>query len=158
MHVRQAVRNAITEIIKTIPEFTDGNDLNVFESRVHTLDKERMPAALVFSESEIIEQLTHQHNRIQRRHIETVIYVFARSDFEVENAIDPLTLKIENAILGDQTLGEIAENTLLQDTSLLVGADPDAPIGAARMSFISTVLTQQGDAETPLQNQGGIFS
>jgi len=154
MHVRQQIRNAITAKIKEVTEFGD----NVFESRVYPLNDSNIPAALIFSETEVVESATRQKRPgIQRRIIETGVYLFAKADYDLEDKLDPLAAKVELAIFDDATLGGIAENTELGDTSLLIGGDPDAPIGAARLSFISTVLTQQGDPETPLQLNGGIF-
>jgi len=155
MHVRQQVRNAITALVKTVPELVD----STFESRVYPLGKEDLPAALIFTENEGIENQTKQNQRVQKRLIETVVYAFARANDLLENAIDPLAEAIENVVLNDQTLGGVANKTRLSEVNLLIGGEPDAPTGAARISFISTVLTQQGNSSTPLTNTtGGPFS
>lgn len=154
-HVRQQVRNAITALVKTVPELAD----STFESRVYPLGKEDLPAALIFTENEAIEDVTKQNQRVQKRSIETSIYIFARSNDLIENSIDPLAAAVEDVILNDQTLGGVANKTSLSEVNLLIGGEPDAPTGAARLSFISTVLTQQGDGNTPLTNTtGGPFS
>ena len=155
MHVRQQVRNAITSLVKTVPELEE----STFESRVYPLAKEDLPAALIFTENEFVESVTKQRQIIQNRTIEPVIYVFARSNNLIENAIDPLAEAIENVILLDQTLGGVANKTNLSEVNLLIGGEPDATTGADRLSFLSTVLTQQGNSNTPLTNNtGGPFS
>ena len=154
MHVRQQVRNAVTSKLREIKSLKG----STHESMTYPLGKDDMPAALVFSEEEVIETVTKVGCRLQRRHIETAIYVFARADKEVENVLDPLVAEVENKIYEDQTLGRIAEQTQLSETNLFIGGEPKSPVGAARLSFISTVYTKQGDAENAIINSGGPFS
>jgi len=154
MHIRQQIRNAVTAQVKKVPDLAN----STYESRVYQLSKDDLPAALIFTESEVVEPATKQNRPgIQRRHVETVVYVFARADTNIENALDDLSEKVENKILEDQTFGGIAERTTLDNTSLLIGGDPDAPTGAVRMSFATTVLTQQGASSVPIQS-GGMFN
>lgn len=153
MHVRKQVRNAVTAKVKEV------NDLkkSTYESRVYQLQKEDLPAALIFSETEVVNPATHGQRRIQERLIETVVYLFARADKEIENVLDDLSEKVENKILEDETFGGIAAATVLSNTQLLIGGDPDAPTGAARLSFITTILTQSGISSVPTQKSGGMF-
>lgn len=151
-HIRQQVRNKITEKVKTVSDLKN----STFESRVYELAQKDLPAALIFTENELLEKMTVQ-NKIQKRMVETVVYLFARSDDHIENALDELSEKVENAILLDQTLGGLAVETFLDNTSLLIGGDPDAPTGASRMSFVTTVVTQQGESGSPIQQTGGTF-
>lgn len=154
MHVRQQIRNAITAKIKEIPVLST----STFESRVYQLSPADLPAALVYTESEVTEPATKQHQSgIQRRAIETVVYLFTRVDELLENSLDDLSEKVENKLFEDQTFGGIAVMTTLDNTQIHVGGDPDAPTGAARMSFITIVVTQQGESGLPIQRTGGIF-
>lgn len=154
MHIRQQVRNYISAKIREVPELAN----STFESRIYELTRKDLPAALVFSETEMNEPATKQNKPgIQKRLIETAVYVFATADNEIENSLDNLSEKVENKIFEDQTLGGLAVQTVLDNTNLLIGGDPEAPVGASRMSFITTVLTQQGSSGLPIQQNGGIF-
>ena len=155
MHIRQQVRNYISSKLKEIPELKN----SVYESRIHELARKDLPAALIFSETEMNEPATRQNKPgIQKRMIETAVYLFATADDEIENSLDQLSEKVENKVFEDQTLGGIAVQTVLDNTNLLVGGDSDQPVGASRMSFVTTVLTQQGESGAPTQQSGGIFS
>lgn len=153
MHVAQQLRNSFTELIKTITAFETVN-----ESRIHPLVSKQLPAALIFTENEIIENVTKQAS-IQRRMIETSVYVFARSQDKVENSLDELRKEVEKIILAEsEIIKSVAYWTVLRETNMLLGGDDQDPVGAARMSFISNVLTKTGDPENPVKNSGGIFS
>lgn len=147
MHVRQKIRNKFTALLKEIPAFNN----NVYESRVHQLVSDDMPAALVYSESETIEPAT-KGNRpaIQKRFVETAVYAFAKAEDKVENSLDALTEMIESKICSDPTLGGLVFQTSLLNTVLQIDSEPNSPIGAARMSFMSIVHTQSGNAASTI--------
>ena len=147
MHIRRKVRNTFTELLNTIPAFNG----KVFESRVHQLTKDDMPCALVYSESEVIEQATKSNRpQIQKRFIETVVYAFARSQDSIEDSIDDLTKDIEIKICSNPTLDGLVFETNLQNTVLRIDGEPNSPIGAARMSFISIAHTKAGSPESTI--------
>lgn len=151
MHVAQQLRNNFTELIKTISAFK-----TVDESRIHPLVSKQLPAALIFTEHEIIENVTKQAT-IQKRTIETSVYVFARSQDKIENSLDELRKEVEKVILAESAiLKSVANLTVLRETNMLIGGNDQDPVGAARMSFLSNVLTKTGDPENPVKN-GGIF-
>ena len=155
MHVRQQVRSAIVAKVKEVPDLRK----STFESRVYQLTKDEMPAALVYTESEASEKATRQNAPgINKRHIETVVYIFARANENIEDALDDLAELVENKVLEDQTLGGIALETVFVKADLLIGGDPDAPTGASRMSFVTIILTKNGASEVPIQKSGGAFS
>lgn len=147
-HVRRQIRNYVTEALKGISDFGG----RVYESRIYPLGKEEMPAALIYTENENIEEITKQGCRIQKRYIETVVYIFTRSNDNVEDAIDDLSKLVEDKIYEDQTFGRVAESTTLSSVNLLVEGDADTPVGAARLTFISKVLTQQGKSSEAILN------
>lgn len=140
MHIRQQVRNKITELLKTIPDFNG----RVFESRVHQLLPSDLPCALVFSESEVnTEETKNMQPRIQKRLIETAVYLFATANDLVENACDVLSELVEQTIFANPTLGETVFMTYLQNTVTHVSGEPNV-VAAARLSFISIVHTVEG--------------
>ena len=147
-YVRQSVRNAVTNILGTVP------DVKVFESRVHPLSKDDIPCFIVKSGSQIIEPAVKSRMQpaLQKRWIETEVYCFARATDNIEDALDKLAAIVENKVLGEPTLGSIAAETILQDTQSFIGGEPSFPLGACRMSFMSLVLTREGYPETPIRN------
>lgn len=148
MHVTQQVRNKFTELIATI-----GAMKTVEESRIHPITKDNLPATLIFTEDEQLVMPTRQR-AIQERIITTTAYVFARAQDKIENQLDSLRTEVEKVILSDPTLGGIAHETVLKETNMLLGGNDQDPIGAARMAFVSRVLTKVGDPENPVRNQG----
>lgn len=146
-HVRQQIREEITAKLQTIAGFAD----SVFPARVHPFNKDDLPAMVVRSEAEQIEKAS-QGNRpgIQKRYIETAVYVFTRTQDNIEDAIDDLARLVEQKIFEDPTLGGVAAETVLTGIDPAIGGEPDAPTGAHRMAFVSLVLTKEGIPQTAL--------
>lgn len=147
-HVRQQLREAITAMLETIP----GLETKIFPARVHPFTKDDLPGIVVKTEDEIVEKGTERHQQpgIQKRFIETGIYVFTRAQVNIEDAIDELAMKVEKKIFEDPSIGKLASETVLRSISPATGGEPDAPTGAHRMSFISLVLTKEGFPEKAL--------
>ncbi len=148
-HVRQQVRNKITEVVNGILSF----DNNVFENRTYELRKEELPAAIIFSGPEIIERATEKHRQpgLQKRKIETSIYVFARSPQNIGDLVDALAVEVEEAIFADPTLGGLAAETIVLDCVTHIDAESDVPVGALRIALQSTVFTREGNPSQAIQ-------
>jgi len=141
----------MVEILGTIPSLSG----KVFESRVHPLAKEDLPCVIVKSGPQFVEDATKSHMQpgaIQRRLITTEVYVFARAPELVEDALDNLASLVENKVLENYTLNNVASKTTLIDTQSFITGEPNSPIGALLMNFLSLVYTREGATETPIRN------
>src|ERR1700741_1060485 len=109
VHVRQQVRDRIAVLVGQVPELTG----KVFTSRTSELGADEIPAAIVVFEKEIIENKGGNRPMIgiQKRDIQTSVYVFARSLKEIEAQLDGLCAKIEQQVFTDSTLQGVAAQT-----------------------------------------------
>ena len=146
-HIRQQVRNAVAAKIQEIPELQN----SVFQSRVYELSRGELPAAIIFTENEEVEETTRQRQiQIQRRLIFVSVYIFARASDNIEDELDRLAGEVEKKSLADGTLGGIAAETSLENTGLFIGGDTDAPTGAAKLTFKVMTLTKAGEPDKAL--------
>lgn len=142
-HVRQQAREFIATALQGIEGFGD----KVFPGRVHAIPAKDLPAMVVKSEDELIERAVAKGNQpsIQKRHVETVVYVLTRtSTGNIEDTIDDLAILVEKAIFADPSLGGIASETVLTSIQPMTGQEPDGPTGVHRMAFVSCILTKEG--------------
>lgn len=138
-HVRQQIRNKITAMLKEVPAF----DGKVFESRVHQVKPDDMPCALVYSGSERIEPATRgNRQQIQKRFVNTNVYVFAKDKESIENALDDLSQVVEEKIGSNPNLDGIVFETNLEETNIHIDGNGNIPMGAAKLSFVSIVQTK----------------
>lgn len=146
-HVRQQVRNRIAALVDNVV------GLNVFDSRLHEIGKQELPAAVILFEREVLDNPTKSGNRpgIQRRIIFTSVYAFATSNDKVEDVLDALTLQIEIEIFKDPTLQGLSVQTKLESVESFVRSDPTLPTGCYHMIFSSMVLTKEGSPEKGIQ-------
>lgn len=147
MHVRKQVRNRFTSVLGSIPAL----DSHVYENRTYELRKEELPAALIFSGPEVIEKATQARTAIQKRKIQTEVYIFDRDAENIGDAIDEHAAAVEAAVFADPTLGGLASETVLLDAVPYIDAESDIPVGALRMTFQSTVFTREGVPDKAIQ-------
>lgn len=151
-HVRQQVREAVTAALETI----DGFAAKVFPARVHPFRKDDLPAIVVKTGNEVVEKAVASHmNGIQKRWIETEVYVFTRDQINIEDAIDDLAMKVEKKIFENSTLSGLVAETELVEITPATGGEPDAPTGAHLLRFVSLAFTKQGAPQKSITNNRG---
>ena len=147
LHVRTQVRNAITAALKTLTTVPSDS---IFESRVYKLDSGDLPAIVVNSEREDIETKGRgdgQPGRQTRDIQNTVIIALVNTD-EIEDALDVISLEVEDKIFEDHTLGGVAVSTHLISMERFLTEETDKPFGLMKLTFISRVITIEKDAAT----------
>ena len=147
LHVRTQVRNAITAALKTLTTVPADS---IFESRVYKLDSGDLPAIVVNSEREDIETKDRgdgQPGRQTRDIRNTVIIALVNTD-EIEDALDVISLEVEDKIFEDHTLGGVAVSTHLISMERFLTEETDKPFGLMKLTFVSRVITIEKDAAT----------
>lgn len=147
LHVRTQVRNAITAALKTLTTVPADS---IFESRVYKLDSGDLPAIVVNSEREDIETKGRgdgQPGRQTRDIRNTVIIALVNTD-EIEDALDVISLEVEDKIFEDHTLGGVAVSTHLISMERFLTEETDKPFGLMKLTFVSRVITIEKDAAT----------
>lgn len=146
-HVRTQVRNAITAALKTL---TTVPAASVFESRVYKLDSGDLPAIVVNSEREDIETKGRGDGQpgIQTRDIQNTVIIALVNTDEIEDALDVISLEVEDKIFEDHTLGGVAISTHLISMERFLTEETDKPFGLMKLIFVSRVRTIEQDAAT----------
>lgn len=146
-HVRTQVRNAITAALKTL---TTVPSTSVFESRVYKLDSGDLPAIVVNSEREDIETKGRGDGQpgIQTRDIQNTVIIALTNTDEIEDALDVISLEVEDKIFEDHTLGGVAVSTHLISMERFTTEQTDKPFGLMKLLFVSRVITIEQDAGT----------
>lgn len=140
-HVRQQLREQISGLL--IAQTGAGN--NVFVSREYPIAQEELPALIVVTESELIENMT-LHSPIQQlRSIDLQITVITESVDGVDDISDSICADVERRI--DQS-STIAQSIVLNSTS---GMQPNVigekPVMVVEMNFTAQVVTLSNNPE-----------
>ena len=145
MHVRTQTRNAITAALKTLTTVPADS---VFESRVYKLDSGDLPAIVVNSEREDIETKGRGSGQpgIQTRDIQNTVIIAEVNTDEIEDALDVISLEVEDKIFEDHTLGGVAVSTHLISMERFTTEQTDRPFGLMKLTFTSRVISIEGDA------------
>lgn len=140
-HVRQQLREHVRDIL--LSQTDAGN--NVFVSREYPIAQEQLPALIVSTETESVDNMTMLKPIQQLRTVDLQITVIAESVNGVENISDSICADIEKLI--DQSSG-LAQSILLNSTS---GMQPNVigekPVMIVDMNFIAQIGTFSNNPE-----------
>ncbi len=143
-HVRQQLRSQI--VVALLGQTSAVN--NVFTNRSYPLSQSELPALIVFTETEEIQNTTISDPVEQLRSVDLRINAYVEAISGVENVADSLCVDVEKALAQTNT---IARSIILEGTS---GMRPnvigEAPVMEVTMSFLAHIVTLSDDPETAL--------
>jgi len=157
-HPRTLIREAVAaRLIEGLPKI----DARISAARISIhrstpLFAGKLPALLIYTRDERIEEQPQADPGLRQRKLELAIEIVASGDAAAQEA-DTLALAVETILDADQTLGLLVEGMRLTRTEVDQGGDGDLPILAARMLFEVMYWTQPlqapdaPDAPLPLQ-------
>jgi hypothetical protein len=141
-HVRQQIRERVGSLLTTAAVAT-----TISQSRVFIVPAGAQ-AALIYTNAESVEPATLTYPRKLTRTLSLMVEVITRATLDLDDALDALCVKVEEAIAADYTLNGLADDTVLASTAITHSFDGDAPIGSARMEFLVSYRTVETDADT----------
>lgn len=144
-HVRKQIREKVGTILTTASAAEV-----ISQSRVYPIPPTTASAALIYTNTEAVLDTTLTYPRKQNRELTLVVEAVARAVTDLDDALDALCVKIEEAIANNHTLDGLAKDTALIDTTITHDFNGDAPIGNARMQFRVLYRTAENDVETSL--------
>jgi hypothetical protein len=140
-HVRKQIRDKVAQVLAT------ANAAAVIaESRVYPLPPDMTSAVLVYSNSDVVVDSTLTAPRKLQRELTIVCECVVRAVTNLDDEMDAVCLKVENALGADNTLAGIVKDCILADTQITHDFSGDAPIGNARIQFRVTYRTAEGNA------------
>lgn len=145
-HVKQQIREYFATQLTGLT--TTGS--NVYASRVYPLGSGKLPALLIYTHNESIEEQSFSSKRVQTRTLEVVVegYIRALSDFD--DKVDDVCKEVEIALLDDPSLGGLAINTELSSAQCDYSGDGEQPVATLSMTFAVQYRTETGQPETAI--------
>ena len=154
-HPRTQIREAVKERLsanlpKVDPRITPAR---ISIQRSTPLFAGKLPAILIYTRDERIEDQPHADPGLRYRKLELSVEIIASGETAAEEA-DILALAVEAVLDTDETLGLLVEGTRLTRTEVDQGGEGDTPVLAVRLSFEVSYWTQPVAAperQLPLQ-------
>ena len=153
-HPRTLIREAVKErLIEQLPKV----DARITAARISIhrstpLFAGKLPAILIYTRDERIEEQPNADPGLRYRKLELSIEIITSGDAAAEEA-DLLAQAVEAILDLDETLGLLVEGTRLTRTEVDQGGEGDTPVLAARLSFEVSYWTKPviDDGVLPLQ-------
>ena len=153
-HPRTLIREAVAALLSAnLPKV----DARITASRISIhrstpLFAAKLPAVLITSRDERIEDQPNADPGLRYRKLELSVEIVASGDAAADEA-DVLAQAVEAILDGDETLGLLVEGTRLTRTEVDQGGEGDTPVLAARLSFEVSYWTKPviDDGVLPLQ-------
>ena len=153
-HPRILIREAVKErLIEQLPKV----DARITASRISIhrstpLFAGKLPAVLIYTRDERIEEQPNADPELRYRKLELSIEIITSGDAAAEEA-DVLAQAVEAVLDADETLGLLVEGTRLTRTEVDQGGEGDTPVLAACLSFEVSYWTRPvaDDSALPLQ-------
>ena len=154
-HPRTLIREAVKERLsanlpKVDPRITAAR---ISIQRSTPLFAGKLPAILIYTRDERIEDQPHADPGLRYRKLELSVEIIASGEAAAEEA-DVLALAVESVLDADETLGLLVEGTRLTRTEMDQGGEGDTPVLAVRLTFEVSYWTQPSEApdgQLPLQ-------
>ena len=114
-HVRKAIREHVVTTITSLS--TTGS--NVYETRYFPLQTGNLPALIVYTLDETVEDYTlGQNTRTQFRALNLIIEAHCRGTANIDDTLDTIAEEVEEAMVTDITRGGNAKDTKLVATEV----------------------------------------
>lgn len=139
-HVRKQIRDYFLTQLTGL----DTTGSNAFASRIYTLDNAKLPALIVYTNSESSNDTSFGFKKVQERRLEVVVEAYVRALTTFDDDIDQICEEVEEAILDAPQLGGLAILTELQSTEANYSGEAEQPIATVRLSFEVTYRTEVG--------------
>lgn len=148
--IREAVKERLLAQLPTIdPRITDSR---ISIHRSTPLFAAKLPAILIYTRDERIEDQPNADPGLRYRKLELSIEIIASGEAAAEEA-DVMAQAVEAILDLDETLGLLVEGTRLTRTEVDQAGEGDTPVLAARLSFEVSYWTKPviDDRVLPLQ-------
>lgn len=129
-HIRQQLRNKVAALLR------DATGCPVFVNRTKQISPQELPCVLINTD---VDEVEYAALMSMRRDILMTIRVFEKSFHEVDDLLDALCVKIENALEGYTDIQ--AEEIKLGATKIDLFGEGDQPIAVAKMDYRVTFLS-----------------
>ena len=142
-HARTQIRDAIFDILDTAI-----SNVTIQKSRIYPIGSGKLPAILIYTRQENLQDSSLSKPRTQFRNLSLVIEVIAKANNDLDQTLDDLAVKIEEALSVDTSLGGLVKDTVLQTTDIQYLEDGDKPHGVMMMTYAVIYAVQETAPQT----------
>ena len=143
-HVRKAIREHVVTTITSLS--TTGS--NVYETRYFPLQTGNLPALIVYTLDETIEDYTiGQNTRTQFRALNLIIEAHCRGTANIDDTLDTIAEEVEEAMVTDITRGGHAKDTKLVATEVDFDT-ASQKTGLMRLTYLISYNTTENAVQT----------
>lgn len=148
--IREAVAAQLSANLQKVDPRITASRISIHRST--PLFAGKLPAILIYTRDERIEDQPNADPGLRYRKLELSIEIIASGDVAAEE-VDVLAQAVEATLDADETLGLLVEGTRLTRTEVDQGGEGDTPVLAARLSFEVSYWTRPvvDEGELPLQ-------
>jgi len=145
-HVRQQIREYFESQLTGLT--TTGS--SVYASRVYPLTNAKLPALLIYTQSESLEESSFSKKRVQARSLEVIVEGYVRAISTFDDVIDTICTEVEAQVLDDPKLGGLAINTELSSVTAMYSGEAEQPVATVNLTFTVQYRTETGQPETAI--------
>ena len=136
-HIRKTIREHVVTTITSLS--TTGS--NVYETRYFPLQTGNLPALIVYTLDETVEDYTiGQNTRTQLRSLNLIIEAHCRGTANIDDTLDTIAEEVEEAMVTDITRGGNAKDTKLVSTEVDFDT-ASQKTGLMRLTYLITYNT-----------------
>lgn len=143
-HARTQIRERVTTLLNG--NTSAGN--KVYESRIYPIDNNNLPAILIYTKQEQINEYSISKPRTQFRELNLVIEIYLKSENDIDSQVDSICLEIEKIISNDSTLNGLAKDVVLTNTDINFSDEGEKPIVMANLNYNVTYTVKEHQPET----------
>ena len=144
-HMNQQIRDRVADIVGALPFFSG----RVYKMRSYALDEAKLPAAVVYTNSQSSSLVSIGFRTLQGSLNLTVDIHIKGSSATIVNQIDDACVLIEDAIGSDFSLNGLVKSCVLTETDVDINVEGEKPTASARLSYVAEYVTSIADVETP---------
>lgn len=142
------LRKTIREHVKTTCTSLSTTGSNVYETRYFPLQTANLPALLIYTNEESIEEYTiGASTRTQIRLLQVIIEAHVQGTANIDDTLDTIAEEVEEAMCADPTRGGNANDTKLVNTEYEFDTGSQK-IGLARFTYAITYATKENAVQT----------
>ena len=143
-HIRKAIREHVVTTITSLS--TTGS--NVYETRYFPLQTGNLPALIVYTLDETVEDYTiGQNTRTQLRSLNLIIEAHCRGTANIDDTLDTIAEEVEEAMVTDITRGGNAKDTKLVSTEVDFDT-ASQKTGLMRLTYLISYNTVENAVQT----------
>ena len=143
-HVRKAIREHVVTTVTSLS--TTGS--NVYETRYFPLQTGNLPALIIYTLDETVEDYTiGQNTRTQFRALNLIIEAHCRGTANIDDTLDTIAEEVEEAMVTDITRGGNAKDTKLVATDVEFET-ASQKTGLMRLTYLISYSTVENAVQT----------